>query len=274
MKILVFFTRVYPWHSATVFACMLAAGVLGGLGWSTVLPVLGVAINGPDPTSTSGLETHVMGALHYIGIPLTLGPLVAAMTGAFALKAVVLLFANGRVGYTVAHVATDLRLRLLRSLLAARWAYYTRLPLGNVANAMATEANRASNAYRHAIQVVTHLVEAIVAGSVAMAVSWQVTAAAIAAGAVSMAALQTFVRMAGKAGHRQTQLLQSLLGQMTDILHAVKLLKATGRESLMGPLLEDDTLRIKKTLRKQVVGREALRTLQEPILMLFLGWDF
>ena len=271
MKILVFFTRVYPWQSATVFACMLIAGVLGGLGWSTALPVLGVAINGPDPTSTSGLEAHVVSTLQSIGIPLKLGPLVAAMTGAFVLKAGILLFANGRVGYTVAHVATDLRLRLLRSLLAARWGYYTRLPLGNVANAMATEANRASNAYRHAVQVVTHLVEAIVAGSVAMAVSWQVTLAAVAAGALSMTALQSFVRMAGKAGHRQTKLLQSLLGQMTDILHSVKLLKATGRESLMGPLLEDDTLRIKKTLRKQVVGREALRTLQEPILMLFLG---
>lgn len=271
MKLLVFFTRAYPWQSATVFACMLVAGVVGGLGWSTALPALGVAINGPDAGALSGFEARVIGALQGLGIPLELGPLVAVMSGAFALKAGILLFANGRVGYTVAHVATDLRLRLLRALLAARWSHYTQLPLGTVANAMATEANRASNAYRHAVQVLTHVVEALVAGSVALAVSWQVTLAAIAAGAVSMTAMQSFVRMAGRAGHRQTRLMRSLLGRMTDVLHAVKLLKATGRESLVSPLLEEDTLRLKKALKKQVVGREALRTLQEPILIFFLG---
>ena len=271
MKILVFFTRAYPWQSATVFACMLVAGVLGGLGWSTVLPVLGVAINGPDVGAVSGFEARVIGALQEFGIPLDLGPLVAVMSGAFALKAGILLFANGRVGYTVAHIATDLRLRLLRALMAARWGHFTKLPLGTVANAMATEANRASNAYRHAVQVLTHVLEALVAGSVALAVSWQVTLVAIAAGAVSMTTLHGFVRMAGRAGHRQTRLLRSLLGRMTDVLHAVKMLKATGRESLMGPLLEEDALRLKKALKKQVVGREALRTLQEPILMFFLG---
>jgi len=271
MKILAFFTRAYPWQSATVFACMLVAGVVGGLGWSTALPVLGVAINGPDAGAISGFEAHVIGALQWLGIPLGLGPLVAVMSGAFVLKAGILLFANGRVGYTVAHIATDLRLRLLRALLAARWSHYTKLPLGTVANAMATEVNRASNAYRHAIQVLTHVVEALVACSVALAVSWQVTLVAIAAGAVSMTALHSFVRIAGRAGRRQTRLLRSLLGRVTDILQAVKLLKATGRESLMSPLLEDDALRLKKALKKQVVGREALRTLQEPILIFFLG---
>jgi hypothetical protein len=32
-----------------------------------------------------------------------------------------MLLANKRVGYTVAHVATDLRLALLRALLTTRW---------------------------------------------------------------------------------------------------------------------------------------------------------
>jgi ATP-binding cassette subfamily C protein len=269
MKVLGYFIRAYPGQSGIVILCMLLAGLLGGMGWSVLLPVLGVATGtGAEP---DGFEAQVLSFLDLVGIPRELGPLVAVMTLAFVLKAVILLVANGRVGYTVAHVATDLRLRLVRALLAARWSHYAKLPVGVAANAMATEANRASNSFHQNALVVTHIFEAAVAAGVALAISWWATLAATAAGVLSVMALQVFVRLASRAGHRQTRLLRSLLRRMTDVLHAVKLLKATGRESLVGPLLEDDTLRLRKALRKQVLGREALRTLQEPILILFCG---
>jgi ATP-binding cassette subfamily C protein len=73
--------------------------------------------------------------------------------------------------------------------------------------------------------------------------------------------------MSGRAGRRQTDLLRSLLGRLTDSLQAVKLLKATGREESIGPLLAEDTRRLNKQLRKRVLSKEALRTLQEALLV-------
>ena len=38
-----------------------------------------------------------------------------------------------------------------------------------------------------------------------------------------------------------------------------------GRESLVGPMLERDTRRLYRTLKKHVLSREVLRSLQEPL---------
>jgi ATP-binding cassette subfamily C protein len=73
--------------------------------------------------------------------------------------------------------------------------------------------------------------------------------------------------MSGKAGSKQTKYLKSLLTRVTDNLQSVKLLKATGRESLVEPLLEGDTAQLNTALRRRVFSREALRSMQEPILV-------
>jgi ATP-binding cassette subfamily C protein len=272
MKVLLYFTRAYPSQSAIVLACLLLAGMLSAIGLSTALPLLSVITSvGEGVPAPTGYEARVLAVLATLGVPRALGPLLCVMVAAFVLKAVISLLANTRVGYTVAHVATDLRLRLLRALLAARWSHYTRLPVGRATNAMATEANRASLSYYQAAQALAHLVEAAVAACVALAVSWQATLLVAVAGVLSTSLLQVFVRMSSRAGHKQTLFLQSLLGRMTDALQAVKLLKTTGREALVGPLLQHDTKKLNRALKKQVVSKEALRTIQEPILVAFGG---
>ena len=70
------------------------------------------------------------------------------------LKSVLVLVANRQVGYTVAHVATDLRLSFIRSLLSARWEYYLRQPVGALANSLATEATRGAESYLYGATVI------------------------------------------------------------------------------------------------------------------------
>jgi ATP-binding cassette subfamily C protein len=78
--------------------------------------------------------------------------------------------------------------------------------------------------------------------------------------------LSTLVRMSGRAGRKQTALLDSLLTRVTDALGAAKLLKATGREDALGPLLADDARRLNRQLQRRVLAKESLRALQEPVL--------
>jgi ATP-binding cassette subfamily C protein len=187
----------------------------------------------------------------------------------FPAKAALLLASNRRVGYMVARVATDLRLALLRALLASRWSYYTRLPLGLAPNAMASEVTRAANAYYFLAQVMTGCVEVLFAMAIAVAISWRVTLAAALGGALTLGILDVFVRMTKRAGRKQISVLRSLVRQLTDTLQVLKLLKATGRDELIGPLLEEDARRLNRAMRKQVLGKESLRALQEPMLVVF-----
>jgi ATP-binding cassette subfamily C protein len=101
-------------------------------------------------------------------------------------------------------------------------------------------------------------------------VSWKATLVVGAASILLIFILRSLVRMAGRAGRRQTRLLRSLAAGLTDVLGAAKLLRATAREPLVGELLENDTKRLKRALRKEVLAREALTVSHEPLAIAFI----
>ncbi len=273
MRILRYFASRYRTQSLVVLSCILLSGVLGGLGISAMLPVLTIAIGGSSgaPSSetaeTSTLGATVDSALETLGIEPTLQVLLPLIVILFWMKAGIILFAKRQVGYTVAKIATDLRLELLQTLMSARWSHFTRLRTGSAANALATEAQRASTAFEHMAQVCGHLIECLIYLGLAFTISVPVTIGAAAAALITLGGLHQLVRMSGKAGAKQTKFLKSLLNQVTDSLQVLKLLKATGRESLILPLLESDTDQLNKALRRRVFSREALRAIQEPVLI-------
>ncbi len=270
MRILLQFARSYPWQSLIVLLCLILAALLEGVGLTAIAPLLGVVTASEPSSHPSALETATLDALARFDIPRELTPLVLIILAAFVVKAIFVILSNRQVGYTVAHVATDLRLGLLRALLAARWGYFARQPIGAAANAMATEANRSALTYGHLAMIVTSALELCIYVAVAVAISWQAALAAGLTGIIVFRGLHGLVRMAGRAGRRQTELLKSLLSHLTDTLGAVKLVKATGQEHLVAPLLEEETGKLNRQLRKRVLSREALRALQELFVVTFI----
>ncbi len=268
MKVLLHFARAHPGRLLAVFACLLLAGVAEGVGLSTLLPLLSIATGAADATGApaNAFEAKVRGWLEAAGVPADFGVLLAIVVGALWVKALLVLLSKRQVGYTVAQVATDLRLALLRATLAARWSYTSRQPAGRAANAMATEAERASHAFEYLALILTYTVEACVYLAIACAVSWRGTLAAAAAAVAMLLLLSTLVRMSARAGRKQTDLLDALLVRVTDALGAVRLLKATGREDAIGPLLAEDTQRLNRQLQRRILAKESLRALQEPIV--------
>jgi ATP-binding cassette subfamily C protein len=175
------------------------------------------------------------------------------------------------VGYTVANVATDLRLQLIRALLATRWEYYLRQPVGALANSVASEAKRAAQGYLNAATIMSQLIQVAVYLTVAVFVSWKATLVSLVFGFFLFLVLGRLVRTSRKAGGKQTVLMHSLLARLTDSLHSVKPLKAMARENLADMMLQSDTRKLNKALRKEVFSKEALKALQEPILAGLIG---
>ncbi|MDJ0851522.1 MAG: ABC transporter ATP-binding protein [Myxococcota bacterium] len=270
MRIFSYFTRLYPWQSVIVLACLLVTGVLEGLGWSALLPMIEViARGGEGAEETSGFTGRVMEILDGIGVPLEPAPLGVIVVALFWFKGLTLVLAKQRVGYMVAQVATDLRLRLLRALLNARWSYYASQPTGYAANAIGSEARRGAETFYQMTDLLNNVVQASVSLLLAFAISWQVSLALLGGGVFILGSTHVLVRMAHRAGRKQTRYMRSLLGQLTDVLLSVKLFKATGRQGLVGPLLEEDANRLYKAQRKRVLSRELLRAVQEPLGVTF-----
>ena len=270
MRLLLNFARRYPGHTFSVLAALLVAGIVEGIGMSTILPIVSTTIgnlsNQAATGSTSSIATLVPDTLASFGIAPTIGNLLLVMLCGLALKSVLVLIAYKEVGYAVAHIATDLRLTLVRALLKARWEYYVHQPIGNLANAVGTEAMRASQSFYHGVQSIALALTAMVYAAVALAVSWQATVVALIAGLAMLYSFNRLVRTARRAGTRQTRLLKALLAQLTDSLQSVKPLKSMARENLAGPLLESQTTELNQALQREVLSRETMRALQEPVL--------
>ena len=136
-----------------------------------------------------------------------------------------------------------------------------------MANAFATEADRAAIAYLYGTSIVSLLIQTLVYTTIALAVSWKGTLGAIAVGSLSLFALNRLVHATRRAGARQTQLLKSLLRRLADSFQAAKPLKAMARETLIGPVLERETQRLNRVLERQILSKEAMGAIQDPLIV-------
>ena len=146
MYLMIKFARAYPKHSIMMLLALIMAGIVEGLGLTALLPLLQKAIDlpsggSPGPASASSTDNMICSALSYIGISPTIGSLLTVIMIGAVLRSLLILVADRKVGYTVAHVATDLRLALLRALLSTRWGYFLGQQVGSMANAAGTEVS-------------------------------------------------------------------------------------------------------------------------------------
>ena len=255
--------RAYPRRTSLMLLAMVLAGAAEGLGLTTLLPLLGVALGQP-PASGPGYQ--VSNALQALGIPPTIGAMLLVIVSGMVIKSLLLLVANRQVGYTVAQVATDLRLKLIDALLASRWSYYLGQSSGGLANALATEAYRAATGFQFGASAIAIAIQVMIYVALALLVSWQATLAAMLLGTLMVMVLYRLVRAARRAGAEQTLLLRSLLAYLAEVLGAVKPLKAMGRDHAADALLRRDTAQLNRAMRREVSSKEGLRALQEPML--------
>jgi len=279
MRLMLTFFRAYPWQSALMLLALLSAGIAESIGLSALLPLLNVAIKsntgaeGGAVTSepNNDFERIVNETLADMGLDPTLGVLLSIIVVAVTLKSLLLLVAKKQVGYTAAQVATDLRLEMLRAVLRVRWEYFLHQPIGKLTNALATESQRSSDSFVNGATVITLLIQAVIYGSVAVAVSWKATLISLAAGAVIIGISHFLVRMARKAGKKQTNLLIALLTRLTDTLQSVKPLKAMAREHLADTVLALKTSKLNKALQKQVFSTALLSSAQEEMFTIVIA---
>jgi ATP-binding cassette subfamily C protein len=266
MRLFLILSRKYPRETAAMMIAILLAGISEGLGISALLPMLNLAISGEDKlvnVDASSFETKVANGLHYFGLSPTIGVLLSIIFVAVTMKALLILFANKRIGYTVAHVVTELRLALLNAILAARWDYFLSQKVGQLVNSMAVEPMRASEAYVNSTTVIISVVQAIVYLTIAFLISWKPTLICLLVSIVVLFGSHFLIDKSRRAGKRQTILFRSLFSRLTDTLQSVKPLKAMARQSTTTAILAAETNQLNKALRKEAFSSAAMSSIQE-----------
>ncbi len=250
---------------------LMLAGLGEGLGVASLLPMINMAIGEPISQDPSAIAQAVDAVLGSLGLSPTLGLLLGLIVVGMTLKALFLWLAMQQIGFTVARVTRDLRLDLVRALLAARWRYFGETPVGEFANAIGSEAIRAAAAYREACVVMGALLQILVYFAVAALIEWRVSLGAVIVGSLVAFALRRWVAMGRSAGVTQTNLSKSMTGRLVDALKGLKSVKAMAREHLFWPLLEREAEGLNEAQRRQIIASEGLKLFQEPLVTLVLA---
>jgi ATP-binding cassette subfamily C protein len=279
MKLFFALARKYPWQTALTLTAILFSGIAEGFGISALLPVVNTIFSqsaqasgraGHSPEWSNRLDQIVQEGWALVGLQPTIEGLLALFVACIGLKCILVYLANKQIGFTVVMIATDMRLALLKSLFNSSWEYFIRQPMGRLTNGVATEANRASTAFNFGAKLFSMVIEASIYAVLAFLVSWKATLMALGGGVFLMLALRRLVKKNRRAGAKQTEHMQSLIAQMTDILTSIKPLKAMARDQQSGVVLTQTTGRLNRALQKQVLSKAALGSFQEPILTVFL----
>jgi len=275
MRLLLLLAREYPKQSIIALIGLFASSLTEGLSMSMLLPLVTMTIDARtniDPAEAQSqvgeageLEQTIRDTIQSLGITPTIELLLMVFIAGIVLKSILGLFVARQIGYTVAQVATNLRLSLLNAMLATRWEFYIHQRVGKVANAMSAEAMRASSTYSAGLKLASLIFETAVYCALALLVSWQAMLASLAVGGLIMFSLHWLIRMSKKAGDKQTELMKSLITRLTDSLRSVKPLKAMAREDLAGAVLASETWKLNRSLRKQVLSGAGLNAFQAPL---------
>ena len=266
MRTLITYFKVFPKRSFYVLIAFLAAGVAEALSLTAILPLLSTAV-GENVNSPVG--KFVVEILDEVGLTPTIGTMLAIILFGIVCKNLMLLVANRQIGYTVAYIATALRLEYLEAMLASSWQYYLRQPVGSIANSIATEAKRAANGFEQAAAVLSLAIQVSIYIIIAMFVSWEVALISLIAGIIFLSAMYQIIRVTRKAGSKQTVLLKGLLTYLADVLGSVKSLKAMARDKDADFVLRSQTKQLEKVARREVISKEGLKCAQEPLLAVF-----
>ena len=271
------FLRAHPRRSALMIALLVLAGLAEGVGLTALLPLVQHVLDRPaevagvaagvaeEAGGAGGVDTFVDRAFAAVGLVPTLGSVLGLLVAMIALKALLVWLAMRQVGYTAAMVATALRHRLIRALTLAEWRHFISQPAGHLTAAISGQANRSATAYSDACACLSDLIQALVYFAIICVVSPTAALLALVGGVVMVVLFGPFIRMTRQAGKEQTRLMKAVVARLTELLAAVKPVKAMGREADVWPMLEAETREFQASQRRVILARESASAFHEPI---------
>jgi ATP-binding cassette subfamily C protein len=272
-SVLSIFFRAPGTHPWAVLACLLAASLAGGLGLSSLLPLLSIAA-GSGQESDSPVAQAVLQVLSFLGLQPKILPLLLFLSGGIIVRSLLTLLAMSYAGSTMARVATGLRSDLIKQLLRVRWSYLASQPMGRFANAVSVDATRAGRAYLVSANFMSNALQALIYLGVAFFISWQLSLLALITGLIIAGLLHVFVGISRRAGLRQTQRTGELVTYLTDALNSIKPLKAMARQDGFARLFDRKIRSLRKALLRQVLSKEARRALEQILTALCVAVVF
>jgi ATP-binding cassette subfamily C protein len=151
-----FFTAPGARPFAVLFAMVLSS-LSDMVGMGALVPLTSQLSN-DQGSANSFLGVFTVNILHFVGMAPTFLNLLLIVGSALILKSIIAFLAMSFVSISVANVATEIRTRLMKATMNAKWSYFVTHPPGEVAAMIAAQAQGAGDAYQQTSALFTNIV--------------------------------------------------------------------------------------------------------------------
>jgi ATP-binding cassette subfamily C protein len=253
-----------PRQRALVVAGTFLSSVLDLVGLTMMVPLIIAATHVRETYKGSVVAIgKVLGA---VGVPFEPLPILVIIVIGLTLKAVVGILVTRYVGTVVAKVTRDMRIRLIRSLLSARWGYFVRQPVGRLAFAIGPEADASGQCFETLAALLAALLQVAVFITILGFLSWQLLVIAIAAMALTGLWFGGLVRRGRQMAKDRRHEVRQRSAKFTDALIGIKPIRAMGRADRFAGAFIDEAREVAAGARTGIMSAEYAPDLQEPLI--------
>ncbi len=261
-----------PRHRALVIVGTFISSILDLVGLTMMVPLIIAATD--IKSSSKGVVVAMGKALAFIGLPFEPLPILVVIIIGLALKALVGVLVTRYVGTVVARVTRDMRIRLIRSLLDARWAYFLRQPVGRLAFAIGPEADAAGQCFDTLSKLLASMLQVVVFVTILALLSWQLMTIALVATVATTLWFGGLVRRARQVAKEHRHMVRQRSAKFTDALIGIKPIRAMGRTDRFARVFENEARDLARSSRLRILSAEFSADLQEPVIGAVLAIGF
>lgn len=243
-----------PW---SVLSCVFMAGVLDMLSMGAILPAIAL-IGGAGVSSNSVLNDMLLNAVSSTGIDPTLPNFLILIAFLLVAKAAMSMAAMSYVASSVSIVQSEVRQRLLSSMMDAKWSYFVHLKPGQVSNAMAAQTRAASEAYQSSALVIVSMLHALLLTVVATLVSGKLVFVIALAAILISIPLYKFVVFVRESSKDQWEKTSQLGSAVQDAVGNMKAIKSMNKGARFKLTFTDLVEQMRVAYFKVLLGRHVL----------------
>ena len=261
-----------PRHRVLVVVGSFVSSLLDLIGLTMMVPLIIAATDVQGPTK--GIVVALQNILGGIGLPFTPAAILTIIIVGLTLKALAGVLVTRYVNQVVVKVTRDMRIRMIRSLLGARWGYFVRQPVGRLAFAIGPEAEASGQSFEALTTLIASCLQVLVFVAIIALLSWQLLLIAIVAACIVGLWFGGLVRQSRREAKERRQEARQRTAKFTDTLIGIKPIRAMGRADQFADLFEDEARSAAKGARGRIMAPEYAADLQEPVIGALLAVGF
>lgn len=264
---------VPPLKRTIVVVGVFIASIFELVGFAAVIPLFsilspnsGIHMSGRREVIHRSLES----AFGAVGLPMNMLTILLAIVMFMMIKAAVSIAVAHYVAGIMSEVNTKARMRVIQTLMNARWSFYATQRLGLFVSAAGESANAVGEAFRISTDVLAAMLRVAIYLLICYLIAPAMVLVGVAVAGFMVVSYGALIRRSKRAIKDQGRAMGQMKSNLGDIFVGIKSIRAMGRQAQMATLLAKDVNKLEGKMKSRVLSAEYADELQAPIIAVCL----